>query len=1214
MSMVFDMSQRMKLQLSVACLALTCAPMAGAQTADCVLVNGRLPETCTLANAGTVVTRAVQPNIANPDAAPVLGEQGFSISIDAASDTAAGPGPRRTIAGAQATPDQIRDIDRLLKDMGVQLTYDGLGARPRLAIATSDLRQSFRAGAPVTFRASSNYPAWIARAEVLIRDEDNTILAHVPIAPNGTATWRMPARADDDGVYHYSLRAYDAQGRYDETRAQPLTRSAQRKPLALSGPVIAAGEGEDMTARRGIPVRGGAITVSGDAVGAGQSVTVMGARAPVDASGRFVIQRILPPGVHAISIGVDGQTTERDVTIKRAEWFRTGIIDLTVGRDTGTHETWKLGRIAGFAQGTLANGARITASVDTREQDLRDMFSNFGRKDPDQTLRQIDARDVFNTFGDDSHISELAPTSGRFYLRIERDGSHLTWGDFKPTGKASALVRSDRSLYGLSGEYRSPQVTAAGEPRVHITGFAANADSLMQRDVLRATGGTAYFLSHQDILSDTQTVLVEVRSATTNRVIETRQLTEGSDYRIDTVQGVVILTTPLDATVTDGSLISDNPLGDYNVNLVATYEYVPTVGDVDGFTLGGRAETWVNDHLRIGATGLRETTGLSGADFSDPALYGSNNADNTLLGADILLRDGDTRALSFDYAVSEGPGFGSSFSLDGGLDLEPSAPSYGLPGNKAHSYVLRGKSDLAPVGLDGRISGYFDHKEAGFNSPDYNIETDQTMWGLDGEIRLSKATTFTFGADMFRDADGKRDNKARIGLDHQLSAHWKIETELQHDDKRAGSGSTATSSWEYGARSDVGARLTWTQDDDLSIWAFGQATLKRDDTRLANNRLGLGAQMQLGDRVDLLSEVSGGNLGPAARIELGYEPTDGTRYHFGYQRDPLRKYDTTDFRGHDNGRFVLGATSRVNDRWSYTAENTYSAFGTRPALTSGYGVSYTPDDSWRYEMGLRFGQSVQDDGSTLERTGLSLGVRYSEGADLSAGLRGEIQVQSSDDASSDLNRDTYLLSGFYEEKTAPDWRFVSSLDAVVSNSDQSSYRDGRYVEARLGYAYRPADNDRVNALFSYTFLYDMPGADQVNIDGDSDGPRQRSHILNAAVNYEISPQWTLGAKYGLRWREQAPRDSDEFVRSIAHLAVLRADYHVVHNWDLMGELRALFYPEVNTQEYSALLGLYRLVGDNLRFGLGYSTGRIDDDLRTIKAPRDGLFVNITSQF
>lgn len=67
----------------------------------------------------------------------------------------------------------------------------------------------------------------------------------------------------------------------------------------------------------------------------------------------------------------------------------------------------------------------------------------------------------------------------------------------------------------------------------------------------------------------------------------------------------------------------------------------------------------------------------------------------------------------------------------------------------------------------------------------------------------------------------------------------------------------------------------------------------------------------------------------------------------------------------------------------------------------------------------------------------------------------------------------------------------------------------------------------MTALFSYTWLHDLPGADQVNIDGDTNGPRQRSHILNAAINWQASPTWTLGAKYGLRVREAAARGSED---------------------------------------------------------------------------------------
>ncbi|MDE0985650.1 MAG: hypothetical protein OSA52_13550, partial [Yoonia sp.] len=69
--------------------------------------------------------------------------------------------------------------------------------------------------------------------------------------------------------------------------------------------------------------------------------------------------------------------------------------------------------------------------------------------------------------------------------------------------------------------------------------------------------------------------------------------------------------------------------------------------------------------------------------------------------------------------------------------------------------------------------------------------------------------------------------------------------------------------------------------------------------------------------------------------------------------------------------------------------------------------------------------------------------------------------------------------------------------------DHLYIRDGRYIEASFGAAYRPVDNERVNALFSYTYLEDLPGQDQVNLEGDVNGPRQRSHILSADVNYDI---------------------------------------------------------------------------------------------------------------
>jgi hypothetical protein len=109
-----------------------------------------------------------------------------------------------------------------------------------------------------------------------------------------------------------------------------LQRTAIRQAgPELDGPNVAAGEGKDRTARRGIPVLGGAAT--GLDVPADTRVTVMGEEVIRDMRRGFVMQRIMPPGIHGVEIGIGGQSRIRDVTIPAKEMFATGIADVTLG-------------------------------------------------------------------------------------------------------------------------------------------------------------------------------------------------------------------------------------------------------------------------------------------------------------------------------------------------------------------------------------------------------------------------------------------------------------------------------------------------------------------------------------------------------------------------------------------------------------------------------------------------------------------------------------------------------------------------------------------------------------------------------------------------------------------------------------------------------------------------------------------------------------------
>lgn len=1176
---------------SVAVLALQPVSVLaqGTPMEGCELIDGRLPDDCTHLNAGTVVAMPVGAN-AEPDIQTgPLGNQGFSIIVEADEPG----GAPMVVEGAKVRVNDIRRVDQALAAAGVEVRFDGLGARPRLAVSTDDLRRSYAAGDQVTFRASSNYPAYIARSEVRILDSNNSgrVIAVLPVRPNGTVDWAMPADGATDMVY--SLRVYDSAGRYDETVMLPIARSAQRyaDPL-LDGPIVAAGEGEDMTRRRSIPIRGGAVTVYSEQVPPGSTVMVMGEPVPVDGTGAFVVERILPPGVQDVRVGVGGRTISRTVDIPQEDWFYFGMVDLTIGEEDG--DSYTLGRVAGYAKGTLANGVTITAALDTREGELDQIFRDIGAKEPDQVLRRILDDDVYPTFGDDSTYIDDAPTSGKLYLKVQKDNSHILWGDFQTTDESLRLVRSDRTLYGLQAVHESVGQTSFGEPRLRFSAYAAQPDRLAQRDVLRGTGGSTYFLRRQDILTGSATLYVQWRDPVTGLVVRQERLIEGQDYEINYFQGVVLLNRPLDQAG-GGGLVTDRPLGAYDIDLVAQYEYVPAVGNVDGMSSGVRVEGWVTDTLRLGASAQKETTGI---------------ADNELAGVDLLWRRSEGTYLSAEYARSEGPGFGSDGSINGGLDFTTGG-TVGVTGRPAESVRVEARGDLMELSggrVDGFISAYYDKKEAGFVSADYNIAVTQEAMGLASEVIINPRTALTFGYEKLKRADGERREDARVGMVFQINEQWKAEIEAAHTDRF----DPAAIAARNGTRTDLAARLTWTRDEDLSAWVFAQQTLDRSGGLPRNDRFGLGARARLTEKLSFEAEISDGSLGEAGHAMLIYEPNAASKYHVGYRMDPMRQYDLTNFSGRDSGTWVVGAQSRVTDSISIRTENTYDRLGDRPSLSNSFGVTYTPSEVWAYDGGLIYGETEDPTTGIFRRKGISLGVRYSEGDRLQAGLSGEFRRETATDRT--RNRKTWGVSGFARYQFNEDMRLLANLDALISESDQTSLRDGRYVEANLGLAYRPVNHDRVNALFRYTYLYDLPGPDQVNFEGDLDGPSQKSHILSADINYDLSQEWTIGAKIGYRKSKVADRGTNLFTPSTATLGILRVDYHVVHNWDITAEARVMKFKETGVTEKGAVLGVWRHFGNNLKAGGGYQWGDVSSDLREITGRKEGAFLNIVATF
>ena len=227
-------------------------------------------------------------------------------------------------------------------------------------------------------------------------------------------------------------------------------------------------------------------------------------------------------------------------------------------------------------------------------------------------------------------------------------------------------------------------------------------------------------------------------------------------------------------------------------------------------------------------------------------------------------------------------------------------------------------------------------------------------------------------------------------------------------------------------------------------------------------------------------------------------------------------------------------------------------------------------------------------------------------------LKGEVRFEDSEDDTRD--RDSYLLGAGFNIQTSEDWRLLTSLDAVISESATDSL-DGEYVEGSIGYAYRPVETDRLNALFKYTFLYDYPGVDQVTVNGTTSGPAQLSNILSADVSYDLSKIVTLGAKYGVRIGETKDRTAgSSWEKSSTHLGIVRADLNFHENWDALLEGRVMWNPESDSTDFGLLAALYRDIGENFKIGLGYNFGRFSDDLSDLTYDDHGVFINAVGKF
>jgi hypothetical protein len=1120
-----------------------------------------------------------------------LAQGSFSIAVDG-----------QQVAGDLKPDIEPRKTDHDLSAADIKVTYDGLdGARRLQAGLVSAEAQGDQVN--VVLGLDTNYGAWIDRAEfrLFVAGESKPI-AVVP-ANGRKLSWSVPPGVTGDLLY--VARVYDAQGRFDETKMATLSLAEVREVGGVGPNVVSGG---DTTATRSIPVYGGTVTVSGASIAPGTSLAVMGETVTTDAEGRFVLDRILPTGDHVIDIVMaqpDGKLVSfrRDVNIPTNEWFYVGLADLTVGTRWGDgaltdakpeefDNVYYKGRAAFYLKGKIRGEYLLTAAADSGEGPLSEMLTGLLSTDPQAVLRRIDPSQYYPVYGDDSQLLDDAPTSGKLYVRLERGPSHVMWGNFRTTIGDASILRTQRSLYGASTHLETDAVTTRGEPAAQASAYLAQPQTVAARDVLRGTGGSAYVLRRQDMVPGSEIITIEVVNAITGAVVQTRRLRPGVDYTINYMQGLVILAQPLSSSrVGAGAVQSSQP---DVVNLAVQYEYQPTGGQVSDYAFGASGSTWLGDHLRVGAVALSETS--------------SKGEDLTVVGVNARVQADEASFIEAEILRSQGQGQAEWMSIDGGFTFVQQ-PVLAAP-REAYGYRVSAGVDLSKL-IDESFAATagvtLEGRQKGFSTTSQQTLQDTFSASAFLTVAINPDVDLGLKIDHIENAEGTRRSEVGAELQYALGDDLVVTAGLIHRDTFR-PGGTAT---QNGNRTDLGVRVSYQALDDLTLHAFGQVTAYASPGYDRNDRVGLGAEWQVNEQWSLGAEGSIGSSGPQVVAMATHSAAPGERTYLGVRLAPDASDDFFTRTRSING-LVAGGSRRLNEAVSVFAENTYGLFNDAGRLNALYGVNFTPDHLWSANLTYETGSIRHDLAGQLDRHALSASLAFKEdGVEWSN--RAELRLERSADGSKD--RATVLGRSAVSVQTSDDWRMMGDISALISQSDQSSILDGDYIEANIGAAYRPTTNDRLNALIRYSYLYDLPGPQQVARNNSVMAPAQRSHVFSVDANYDLTEFFTVGGKYGFRIGEvSASRAADKFTFSSAHLFILRADMTIMTDWHLLGEVRGLFQPETSAFSPGGLAMVSYDVNDTVRAGVGYNVGGYSDDLRDLTFDKNGLFFNLAARF
>lgn len=1100
---------------------------------------------------------------------------------------------------------------------------------------------------PIEFHVLSNYADFISGWRLNIYDADDK-KRHRPRATiagkgltsriewDGSVSSGKPLKAGDELVYEFQVEG-TKYGVMDSTHLKPLTvvatRSAKEQQIVDEAKArnnwYESLVNQNDLKESNIPVQGSLLTITGQGLSPNEAVTIEGVQYLADAQGRLTVR--LHKGVGDYAIKVESSSGRKTLSgkVSSSYFFLAALADITLGKgtaksaanktivDANNHEHFDKnlyvdGRLAYYLKGKVKGKYLITAQMDSNEARFSDMIKGLDHRDNTKSLLQrIDPDKYYPVYGDGSTIKNDVDTQGKFYVRVDWDHSQFIAGNYNTNLTGTELAQYNRTLYGGKLDYRSNQVTKLGDKKVQVTAFAAQATSQAARDELAGTGGSLYYLKHQDVVLGSEKVRVRIRDKETGLTCEKDTvLTPGRDYQFNAVQGRLTLSNPLSSYANCNASIIASDLQSDEITLVVDYEYAADdLFDDKNVNLGLRAKTWLSDHIGVGVTQLNEENGDT--DYSKKAV-------------DMTLKYSNGTYVRAEFAKSENAQMIDAHRSDnGGLRYTgiESKSNTVASGSAKH---ISARVDLQDVSkLKGSASAWFREQTQGYET-DHSSEANQALEqvGVDAQVELSDKVSVRSRHVQTEKSQSSEESTSQLEVRTKVTDKLDVGAEIRSDrDEMFATGVKRKK--EY-----LGLKAEYKLSDQTRLYAKAQQQVNDEFTSSTSTVTGadedstqytVGVESRANQYVKYNAEVSEGDLGSRVRAGVNVSPVVG---HDVYAHVDFEDSRMGSYTGERGQKVTVGNKSQVTNKLNVYQE--YQFDKVRNALGS-RGEEASQDKVWGYMYKVNSGWSVGGsyekgdvertvDGSTskIDRTAGSMSVHYKEG---NTQVSSRFEARKDKDANTKKTELTQVLFSSRMRHVKNDELTYLGRFEIARTKNLSADEVANYIDGQVGVAYRPKSNDKLNLLSMYRYI-ENNSPDSQTVDADT-----KSHIGSVDWVYEVTPRVEMGGKLAFKKEMlDVSAQDDTQVKGDQTLGALRVRVKLVKGLDAMAEYRRrkVGNNQNSTIDNGVMQGGVAEVGygfnKHLRGAVGYNFTQFSDDLSDDDLDREGWFVNLVGKY